>query len=229
MDVIADHNFATGAMNELSLARTIRRGTMSGRAASLETGYSVAGDQVEDGQKMRRWFTIGLTTLISGVVGCLGTTSTSTSTSRSGSAVLAELESLPVGLEVIHSPNPVSSPVGPDPKGWPYRWIFRTEVRAIDRPLTIIQFGICAWDGEQWILPSNTGRYNAGLLDQRTFMQWYACPSARIEPGKPAVDPENWAGSHARHSFRQRWFFVGRDDQGKRYKGEAVVELLDSD
>jgi hypothetical protein len=176
---------------------------------------------------MRRYFSTWFPTLLSGVVGC--TWVTSTSWPKSGSAVLAELQSLPLGLEVIHTPSVVPSPVGPQPKGWPYRWTFRTEVRAIDRPLTIVQFGICAWDGRQWILPSDNRRYNAGVLDKRKFMDWYACPSARIEPGKPAVDPQNWAGNNTRTSFRQRWFFVGQDDQGKRYKGEAVVELLDSD
>jgi hypothetical protein len=169
---------------------------------------------------MRRWFTA----LMAGMVGCSGVTRSS----PPGSALLAELESLPVGLEVIHSPGQVRSPVGPAPEGWPYQWHFRTEVRAIDRPLTIVQFGICAWDGRQWILPLDNRRYNAGVMDQKAFKEWYSCPGARIEPGKPAVDPENWAGSRTRASFRQKWFFVGKDDQGKRYKGEAVVELLDS-
>jgi hypothetical protein len=119
---------------------------------------------------MRRRFTTWLTTLMSGLVGCSGCTSSSTTPPISSSAVLAELESLPVGLEVIHSPGRVRSPVGPDPNGWPYRWIFRTEVRAIDRPLTITHFGICAWEGGQWILPSDNRRYNAGVLDQIKFV-----------------------------------------------------------
>jgi hypothetical protein len=77
------------------------------------------------------------------------------------------------------------------------------------------RFGIGAWDGLQWILPSNSPRYDAGLSDQTTFAEWYACPGGRIEPGKPAVSPENWAGNHTRRSFRQKWFFVGKDDQCK--------------
>ncbi len=178
---------------------------------------------------MRRWITTAwLTTSIATLAGCSGAPSTSTSTSRPGAAVLAELESLPVGLEVIHSPNPVHAPVGPNDEGWLYRWIFRTEVRAIDRPLTIVYFGMCAWDGTQWILPSDNTRYNAGVKRQKDFIEWYTCAGARIEPGKPAADPENWAGSNTRAAFRQKWFFVGEDDRKNRYKGEAVVELLDS-
>ncbi len=178
---------------------------------------------------MKRWLVTCLTLVITGLNGCSGVSDSSRSTSSPGSAVLTELESLPVGLEVIHSPTRVRYPVGPDSQVWPYRWYFRTEVRAIDRPLTIVKFGIIAWDGTQWILPSNNRRYNAGILDQTKFKEWYACPSARIDPGKPAIDPENWAGNYTRTSFRQKWFFIADDDQGKRYKGEAVVELLKGD
>jgi hypothetical protein len=132
-------------------------------------------------------------------------------------------------MEVIHSPSKVRSPVGPNSKGWAYQWHFRTEVRAIDRSLTVEKFGICAWDGAKWILPSNTRRYNAGILGQTEFKAWYSCPSARIEPGKSAIDAENWAGSHTRGSFRQKWFYIAANKDGKRFKGEAVVELLDDD
>ena len=53
---------------------------------------------------------------LAGLVGCSGA-------AQSNSALLAELETLPVGLEVIHSPSQVRSPVGSGGTGWPYRWI----------------------------------------------------------------------------------------------------------
>jgi hypothetical protein len=174
---------------------------------------------------MRRWFA----TLRAGISRCSGLLASSSTSSRSGLALLKELESLPVGLEVIHAPAQVRTRVGPNLVGWLYRWLFRTEVRAIERPISIVLFGICAWDGKQWILPANNRRYNAGVLDQMSFEEWYSCPDARIAPGKPAVDPSNWAGSRAKAAFRQKWFYVGKDDHGKRYKGEAVVELLATD
>jgi hypothetical protein len=85
------------------------------------------------------------------------------------------------------------------------------------------------WLMTSWILPSNNRRYNAGVLDQKAFTEWYSCPRARIEPGKPAIDPQNWAGSYTLTSFKQRWFYIADDDHGKRYKGEAIVELLVGD
>jgi hypothetical protein len=65
-------------------------------------------------------------------------------------ALLAELESLPIGLHVTHAPAEVRDPSGPntDARDWKYRWIFKTEVSAIAQPLTVTQFGILAWDGE---------------------------------------------------------------------------------
>ena len=143
-------------------------------------------------------------------------------------ALLAELESLPTGLRVTHTPAEIGDPTGPNTNAgdWKYRWIFKTEVSAIDRPLTVTQFGILAWDGHHWILPPDQRRYNSGVLDQRTFAEWYACPGALIAPGKPATDPQNWAGSHELADFQQKWFFVGTDAEGKRDKGEAVVRLI---
>ncbi len=99
-----------------------------------------------------------------------------------------------MGFEVIHSPTHVRSPVGSGGTGWPYRWIFRTEIRAIDRPLTIVQFGMCAWDGEKWILPATNHRYNAGVLNQKTFKEWYARASARIDQGNRPSIPRTGPG-----------------------------------
>ncbi|MCO6045409.1 hypothetical protein NG895_15980 [Aeoliella sp. ICT_H6.2] len=128
---------------------------------------------------------------------------------------------------MTHTPVLVGGPSGPnaDPNDWKYRWHFKTEVAALDRPLTITQFGILAWDGQRWIFPPDQSSYNSGVLDQSTFEDWYACPDAKIEPGSPAVDQQNWAGSNDLKDFQQKWFFVGIDGQGKEYKGEAVVKF----
>jgi hypothetical protein len=145
------------------------------------------------------------------------------------SEVLTELDSLPVGLEIIHEPAQVGKPEGPNSDDWPYRWRFRTEVRAIDRPLTITHFGIIAWDGSQWVLPPDQRHYNSGVLEKGTFAEWYHCPDATVRPGGPAVDPENWAGAYARAPFRQKWFFIGEDSQGQRFKGEGIVTFVTED
>lgn len=142
-----------------------------------------------------------------------------------GAAVLRDLAELPVGIVVTHTPNIVEAPLEEPGMKWKFRWPFKTEVSAIDRPLTIRQFGIAAWNGKRWILPSNQEKYNCGVSDQASFIKWYNCPNARIEPGRPAADPENWAGNQVRQPFKQKWFFIGVDSDGQRFKGEAIVEL----
>ena len=139
--------------------------------------------------------------------------------------ILQELEALPVGLTVVHTPARVANPGGPNARGWKYTWSFKTEVSAVGGPVTIDRFGILAWDGSHWLLPEDQSQYNSGVLGQREFVEWYRCPDARVSQGSPAVDPENWAGSHTLLSFKQKWFYIGTDDRGRRCKGEAVVEL----
>src|SRR5688500_16165534 len=80
--------------------------------------------------------------------------------------VVAELESLPIGLEVVHTPAEVGDVEGPnsDPNDWKYRWTFRTEVRTTNKPLRITRFGILAWDGTRWVLDADQKRFNSGVL-----------------------------------------------------------------
>jgi hypothetical protein len=141
-------------------------------------------------------------------------------------ASAGDWDSLPVGIEVVHTPNPVRGPDSPTNGAWPFTWTFRTEVRAIDRPLTVKWLLILGWNGERWILDRRQEKFNSGEGDTQVFAEWYECPGGRIAPGTPAVDPSNWAGSHSRQPFKQKWVMIGEDATGKRFKGEGVVELL---
>jgi len=139
---------------------------------------------------------------------------------------LTELEQLPIGLDVIHTPAQVSGPTDGLETGWPHSWVFRTEVRSRGEKLKIQQFGILAWDGNGWALPSNQKKYNSGILDGQTFAEWYGIVDGTISPDSPAVDDQNWAGSRDLQGFKQKWFFIGVDKNGKKWKGEGVVELV---
>lgn len=136
-------------------------------------------------------------------------------------------ESLPIGLEVVHTPAEVDDVKGPnpDPNDWKYRWTFRTEVRATNKPLRITRFGILAWDGTRWVLDAAQSQYNSGVLGPTEFIEWYACPDASVKPGRPCVDSQNWAGSRTLSEFKQKWFYVGVDADGTSHKGEGVVTL----
>ena len=96
----------------------------------------------------------------------------------------------------------------------------------ISKDITITQFGIIAWDGKNWVLPSNQIEYNSGVLDQQTFIEWYGIPGAKITTASPATDPQNWAGSKSKEPFKQKWFYIGIDSDGKEWKGEAVINFV---
>jgi len=137
--------------------------------------------------------------------------------------LIASLDKLPVGIKITHEPAKVTKVKGPLKGDWEYKWEFRTDIEAIDQPLTVTSFGILAWDGKKWTIdPAN---HNSGLMPATVFAEWYSCPGGKLEPGKPATDKANWAGSHQKAAFKQKWFVVAKDAKGKRYKGEQVVEL----
>jgi len=141
-------------------------------------------------------------------------------------SLLAELEQLPIGLDVVHTPARVSGPMSGLKTGWPHSWEFKTEVRSRDRSLKIDQFGILAWNGKEWGLHEGQKRYNTGVLDGSTFVEWYGIGDGIISPDTPAIDDHNWAGSDRLEGFRQKWFFIGVDENGKKWKGEGIVELV---
>ncbi len=137
----------------------------------------------------------------------------------------ADWDSLPLGIEVVHTPNPVPAPNEASSGGdWPFMWSFRTEVRAINDPLTIKAFLLLGWDGK-WVLDRSQKKFNSGANNGNTFADWYGCPGSKIAPGHPAADPSNWAGSYSRKPFKQKWVYIGEDAAGKLWRGEGVVEL----
>ena len=66
----------------------------------------------------------------------------------------------------------------------------------------------------------------SGMVSGESCVVWMLNWSSIPNPSKPAVDPQNWAGSRELAGFRRKWFFIGTDAAGKRCKGEAVVELV---
>ena len=148
-----------------------------------------------------------------------------TNIAKSGTTIEDQWASFPTGLEVIHSPRPVRNPEGPNIFGWTYQWTFRTEIRAIDRPLKATRFYILAWDNNEWILDQQQKKYNSGTGDGNIFEEWYGCPGGMIAPGSPAVDETNWSGNYKKVPFKQKWVFIAEDTEGKKYKGEGIVEL----
>jgi hypothetical protein len=149
----------------------------------------------------------------------------------SGEAILKQLESLPVGIKVVHVPPKVKARKNPGTlehvaKNWSYYWGYETRVSTMEKPVTIIAFGSCEWVDGKWAIPSNPEEYDVILGTGQQFNEWYLCTQAKLEPGQEYVDNRNWSGSKTLRSFKQKWFYIGVDKDGKRVKGEAEVELL---
>ena len=135
--------------------------------------------------------------------------------------MLSEALALPVGIRVIHQPNPVSARTG-GPSGRRYTWVYETRVEAIDRELRIVDFRAFNWVDGHWRFSNFTGK----PFTSDNFASWYGCPGARLQPGKPVADSSNWSGSDELQATKGRWIYIGEDARGNRYRGDAVVEKL---
>ncbi|MHB1458076.1 MAG: hypothetical protein ACYC0V_14295 [Armatimonadota bacterium] len=136
-----------------------------------------------------------------------------------GKAKMAELASLPIGLEVCHNPNPVSASLD-GRSGRKYTWLHSTTVKALNDDVEITEFGAFSWHNGRWIFSTIYAR----PFTQEEFAEWYSCPNAIIRKGEVATDPNNYSGRDVLIPGKSKWYFIGITKSGKRVKGEAVVE-----
>jgi hypothetical protein len=137
---------------------------------------------------------------------------------------LRELASLPEGIAVTHSPNPVRAFLEEETGKKPtYRWIYRTTVWTTGSAIEIVEFGSFSWHKGKWAFSNFTGKPFSNL----EFSDWYGCPEGRLLPGESAVDANNWTGGQKKLSAgKMLWYYIGHDEAGRRVKGEATVHLL---
>ena len=134
---------------------------------------------------------------------------------------LSDLDSLPIGLEVVHAPQAVLAQKG-GASGYDYTWTFKTTVRSTGAPVTIQEFGSLMDEYGQWVL----GNVAKKFFTQKDFAEWYSCPEGLVTSGNEFSDPSNWIGNNCLRPGKTKWFFVGIDAKGNRVKGEAIVEQL---
>ena len=137
---------------------------------------------------------------------------------------LRELASLPDEIAVVHAPNPVGAIEEKDAQqNTTYRWVYRTTVWTKKDPLRVIEFGSFSWHRGQWAFANFTGK----PFTPEDFADWYSCPEGQLHPAEGATDPSNWTGGQrSLRAGKMLWYFIGLDQDGRRVKGEAVVELL---
>ncbi|MBA4192725.1 MAG: hypothetical protein C0467_32570 [Planctomycetaceae bacterium] len=135
---------------------------------------------------------------------------------------LEELDKLPTGLKVTHEPKVALGTLsGKSERRSKYTWWYKTTVTATESDLIIVEFGGFAWQDGKWVPSSINGKPFTG----EDFAEWYKCPKAVLKKGEAYSDPTNWSNAPELMAGKTRWYFIGVDGKGKRFKGEAVIEL----
>jgi hypothetical protein len=132
---------------------------------------------------------------------------------------LAELASLPQGLTVTHTPDPVSTSFF-GPSG--VQWAHSTTVSSTVGPVTIIEYGFLLERNGRWT--DETGirsKYTAS-----EFAKNFESPDAKLLPGKSYTNEWNRSRSDNRPEQVGKWYFIGLDSKGNRVKGEANLKLV---
>lgn len=134
-----------------------------------------------------------------------------------------ELKNLPVGMEVTHQPNPAYATLTEQGKRrGKFTWWYKTQVKATGSGVRIEQFGSFLWLKGQWRFANFTQK----PFSSKEFSDWYSCPDGYLKPGKVFVDPKNWGSADQLKAGKALWYFIGVDEEGRRVKGEAIVDVL---
>ena len=136
---------------------------------------------------------------------------------------LKELASLPEGLAVSHTPDPVLyTLLSASLSG--VQWQHSTTVSSKVGPVTIIDFGYFVERNGHWEFSHGTEvPYTYTSSD---FAERYDCPSSELQPGQSYTDEWNRSIIDCVPEQMVKWYFIGLDAKGNRVKGEANVKLL---
>ncbi len=136
---------------------------------------------------------------------------------------LIELASLPEGLAVTHTPDPVFATLHtPSLSG--VQWKHSTTVSSMVGPVRIVEFGYFVERNEQWELPY--GNEVPFTFTSSDFAKMYDCPNSELRPGESYTDVRNRSVIDCVPEQVVKWYFIGLDAKDNRVKGEANVKLL---
>ena len=134
---------------------------------------------------------------------------------------IQELDKLPVGLKVVHDPNPVrATETSRSKQLGKYTWWFKTTVTSTGSDVKIVEFGAYGWHNGKWVFSNFSGK----PFSAKNFAAWYSCPGGVIKKGKAYTDPTNWGSAQELIGSKARWYYIGVDSKGRRVKGDAVLE-----
>jgi hypothetical protein len=133
-----------------------------------------------------------------------------------------EIDKLPEGIKVVHEPKTaLAAPGGKDELGMKYLWWYKTTVSALAGDVTIVEFGAFAWQDGSWV---KAGTITGKPYKAEEFAEWYKCPQAVLKNGESFADPTNWSSAYELRASKSRWYYIGLTPDGKKVKGEAIIE-----
>ncbi|MCA6364572.1 MAG: YceI family protein [Bacteroidetes bacterium] len=123
-----------------------------------------------------------------------------------------KLRGLPVGLIGGHDPNPTPAVF----ENGMYIWKHNTSVTAVAGDLKLIEYGSYVYTDEGWYLRIT--------MTPDEFAKTYNCPGAILKAGVTYIDPASWRRQEVLTGGDALWFYIAEDQNGKRYKGTALIE-----
>ena len=134
---------------------------------------------------------------------------------------LDELAKLPSGLKVFHTPEKVLA-IHDGRSGRAFTWLYKTSVVSTNGAVVVKEFGSFVWHNDKWVFSNYTGK----PFTSDDFADWYSCPKATLTEGNVFSDGSNWTGGDKLSEGKMLWYFIGVTTDGRRVKGQAVVEIL---
>jgi len=132
---------------------------------------------------------------------------------------------LAIGIDVYHSSEIVYAKKSNRENNtlYPYILEFGTTVMAINQDLEIIEFGAFSWEEGKWV---QRNIYNRPF-NKDEFIKWYHCnDNGMLYKGFKYSDNKNYLGQSNYldgSTSISLWYFIGENDQGKRYVGAKEV------
>ncbi len=138
---------------------------------------------------------------------------------------LNELASLPEGLTVTHTPDPVLYILHtPSLSGVQWKHSTTVSSTSTEGTVTILEFGYFVERNGQWEFPY--GVEVPYTYTSENFAKRYDCPNSELQPDKSYTDAWNQSVIDCVPEQMVKWYFIGLDAKGNRVKGEASVKLL---
>ena len=134
---------------------------------------------------------------------------------------LEELAKTPLGLKVFHTPEKVLA-VHDGRSGHAFTWLYNTSVLSTNGVIVVKEFGSFVWRNNRWVFSNYTGK----PFTSEDFADWYSCPKATLTEENVFSDGSNWSGGDKLQEGKTLWYFIGITADGRRVKGQAIVEIL---